>query len=70
MAFLNEVEEGGTTHFTNLSIGVTPKPGALLMWNNALPDGTPNENTLHAGTPVTKGEKYIITKWYRTRRHT
>ena len=48
MAFLNEVEEGGTTHFTNLSIGVTPKPGALLMWNNALPDGTPNENTLHA----------------------
>lgn len=69
MAFLNEVEEGGHTHFTNLGIGIEPKPGVLLIWNNAKPDGTPNMDTLHAGTPVVKGEKYIITKWYRTRQH-
>ncbi|MEO9463374.1 MAG: 2OG-Fe(II) oxygenase [Marinomonas sp.] len=68
MAFLNEVEEGGATEFTELGIGIQPKPGVLLIWNNASPDGVPNENTLHAGTPVTKGEKYIITKWYRTRK--
>ncbi len=69
MAFLNEVEEGGATHFVNVGIGIDPKPGVLLVWNNALPDGSPNEDTLHAGTPVTKGEKYVITKWYRTRKH-
>ena len=38
-----------------------------LLGRFALPDGTPNMDTLHAGTPVTKGVKYVITKWYRTR---
>ncbi len=67
MAYLNEVEEGGGTHFTEIGINIEPKPGVLLVWNNALPDGSPNKNTMHAGTPVVKGTKYIITKWYRTR---
>lgn len=67
MAFLNHVEEGGKTHFTNVGIEIEPKPGVLMVWNNALPDGTPNEGTMHAGTPVVKGAKYVITKWYRTR---
>lgn len=67
MVFLNEVEEGGETHFTEVGIKIAPKPGVLMLWNNALPDGTPNEGTMHAGTPVVKGAKYVITKWYRTR---
>ncbi|NVE94478.1 prolyl hydroxylase family protein [Altererythrobacter lutimaris] len=69
MVFLNDVEEGGETHFTEIGIKIEPKPGVLLVWNNALPDGTPNPDTIHAGTPVAKGTKYIITKWYRTRKH-
>ena len=68
MAFLNEVEEGGETHFTEVGIKIDPKPGVLLVWNNALPDGSPNEDTMHAGTPVIRGVKYVITKWYRTRK--
>lgn len=67
MVFLNNVEQGGETHFTEVGIKIEPKPGVLLIWNNALPDGRPNEDTKHAGTPVVKGTKYIITKWYRTR---
>ena len=67
MVFLNEVESGGETHFVNVGIKIQPKPGVLLLWNNALPDGSPNEGTLHAGTPVEAGIKYVITKWYRTR---
>jgi prolyl 4-hydroxylase len=67
MAFLNTVEEGGHTHFVNVGAMIEPKPGVLLIWNNARPDGSPNEDTLHAGTPVTKGVKYVLTKWYRTR---
>ena len=43
MAFLNEVEEGGETHFTEVGVKIEPKPGVLLVWNNALPDGSPNE---------------------------
>ncbi|WP_379921932.1 prolyl hydroxylase family protein [Erythrobacter sp. R86502] len=67
MAYLNTVEAGGRTAFTELGIEITPAPGVLLVWNNALPDGHPNEATLHAGLPVERGVKYIITKWYRTR---
>ena len=68
MLFLNKVEEGGATNFTNVGINIEPKPGVLLVWNNALPDGVPNEDTLHAGTPVDQGVKYVITRWYRTRK--
>ncbi|MEM9502191.1 MAG: 2OG-Fe(II) oxygenase [Pseudomonadota bacterium] len=68
MVYLNTVEEGGGTHFTELGINIEPKPGVLLVWNNAKLDGRPNESTMHAGTPVIKGSKYVITKWYRTRR--
>ncbi|RNJ61881.1 MAG: 2OG-Fe(II) oxygenase [Porphyrobacter sp. IPPAS B-1204] len=67
MAYLNAVEAGGATAFTHLGIQIEPKAGALLLWNNALPDGRPNEATLHAGLPVDRGVKYVITKWYRTR---
>ncbi len=68
MAFLNAVEAGGETQFVNVGVKITPKPGVLLVWNNALPDGSPNEDTLHAGCPVDAGIKYVITKWYRTRK--
>lgn len=67
MAYCNAVEAGGATAFTLLGLEIEPKPGVLLLWNNALPDGRPNEATLHAGSPVLKGAKYVITKWYRTR---
>ena len=67
MAYLNDVEEGGETEFPLLELSVTPKQGALLIWNNAHPDGSPNKNTLHAALPVIRGRKYVVTKWFRTR---
>ena len=68
MIYLNDVEEGGTTEFLRLGIGIPPQAGMLLCWNNARPDGVVNDATLHAATPVVRGQKYVITKWYRTRR--
>ncbi|MHA6334168.1 prolyl hydroxylase family protein [Qipengyuania sp. CAU 1752] len=70
MLFMNRVEAGGATRFVNVGIDVEPKPGVLLIWNNATPEGLPNEDTLHAGTPVQRGVKYVLTKWYRTRKFT
>ena len=70
MAFLNRVEEGGTTEFPRIGLSIPPQPGVLLAWNNMRPDGSPNPDTLHAGRPVVKGVKYIVTKWYRVRKWT
>lgn len=67
MAYLSDVEEGGATEFPYLDYSSRPVRGSLLIWNNMSPDGEPNIMTLHAGTPVVRGTKYIITKWYRTR---
>jgi prolyl 4-hydroxylase len=68
MAYLNDVEAGGITEFPRLGARVTPERGMLLVWNNALADGALNHDTLHAALPVEQGAKYVITKWFRTRR--
>jgi prolyl 4-hydroxylase len=68
MAFLNRVEGGGETDFPQLDIAIEPRPGTLLIWNNTDEDGVPNPWTLHAGNAVTRGVKYVITKWYRSGR--
>ncbi|MFC3174595.1 prolyl hydroxylase family protein [Novosphingobium bradum] len=67
MAYLSDVEEGGRTEFNRIGLSIPPQRGLLLVWNNALPDGSPNLDTMHAARPVERGTKYVITKWYRTR---
>jgi prolyl 4-hydroxylase len=68
MAYLNPVAEGGETDFPRLGIAVEPRAGMLLVWNNADKDGVPNEWTVHAGNPVARGAKYVVTRWYRAGR--
>ncbi|WP_068077069.1 prolyl hydroxylase family protein [Novosphingobium lentum] len=68
MAYLNDVEEGGSTDFPRVNLSVPPQAGALLVWNNMTPEGLPNDKALHAGRPVVRGVKYVLTKWYRARK--
>jgi prolyl 4-hydroxylase len=68
MVYLNDVEDGGVTAFTRLGVTIPPQAGSLLLWNNNLPGGTVNWDTMHAALPVVSGVKYIITKWFRGRR--
>lgn len=65
MVFLNEPEQGGETDFRELGLSIAPERGTLLTWNNMDRDGHKNPATLHAGTPVIAGKKYVITQWYR-----
>ncbi|MCL6249491.1 2OG-Fe(II) oxygenase [Altererythrobacter sp. KTW20L] len=67
MVYLNDVDEGGTTDFTDLGMAIEPKAGVLLLWNNTDAQGLPNHATIHAGRPVVRGAKYVITKWYRAK---
>lgn len=66
MIYLNDVEEGGETNFPDLNnYSIKPKKGMAVVWKNSNGQGTENPASLHAGTPVTKGKKIIITKWFR-----
>ena len=67
MIYLNEVPAGGGTRFKAISKTIHPEAGKLLIWNNRLPDGTPNGATLHQGMKVRKGCKYVLTRWSRER---
>jgi prolyl 4-hydroxylase len=65
MVYLNDGMEGGATRFLKLDHAVQPKAGMAVLWNNLHADGSPNRDTEHAGEPVTRGHKVIITKWFR-----
>jgi prolyl 4-hydroxylase len=65
MIYLNKVEEGGGTRFRKLAKTFTPETGMAVIWNSLTPEGDPNPFTIHHGTKVRKGEKFVITKWFR-----
>lgn len=66
MVYLNDVEEGGETYFKYLKLKLKPKRGMLVTWNNLYKNGIPNLKTMHEACPPISGNKYIITKWWRS----
>lgn len=65
LVYLNEGYEGGETHFPRLNWSFKGKPGdALIFWNISA-GGERERNSLHAGRPVTAGEKWLLSKWVR-----
>jgi len=69
MIYLNNVQEGGCTFMKELDYRVKPERGKALLWYNLKSNGDVNPHTLHAGEPIIKGEKYIITKWFRIKKY-
>lgn len=63
-AYLNDVEAGGNTAFPILGVSVRPERGKAVRFTNTHPDGKPNPDTLHAGLPVIRGEKWLATLWF------
>lgn len=66
MIYLNDVEQGGETYFKHLKLRIKPKKGMLIAWNNLYRNGLPNLKTMHEACPPISGNKYIITKWFRS----
>lgn len=67
MLYLNQPEDGGATRFKAICKTIQPETGKLILWNNLLADGSPNDATLHQGMKVRRGTKYVLTQWYRER---
>ncbi len=65
--YLNTVDAGGETDFPRLALRVQPQKGKALAFLNCDTTGKPNPDTLHAGLPVMRGEKWLVTLWFRER---
>lgn len=63
IVYLHEPEQGGGTIFPDINLEVIPKKGNAVFFSYEEP--TPESKTLHGGSPVIKGEKWIATKWLR-----
>jgi prolyl 4-hydroxylase len=61
--YLNTPEQGGGTEFPEVGLTVSARRGSAVYF--AYEGGDPN--SLHAGLPVIRGEKWIATKWLRER---
>lgn len=68
MVYLNDVEEGGTTKFPLINLDIVPKKGTAIIWYNLDKNNNRNKYSNHSGSPIIKGEKYIITKWFREKK--
>lgn len=66
-AYLNTVEGGGETEFPRLGLKIGPRRCGGVLFRNVDLDGKPDAATLHAGCPVTGGEKWLATLWIRER---
>jgi prolyl 4-hydroxylase len=65
--YLNTPEAGGETVFPYANYAVQPKKGDAVLFYNLTPDGEVDPHSLHGGSPVKAGEKWIMTKWIRER---
>jgi len=63
--YLNEGMRGGATSFPHVGVQVRPRLGSAVVFANLRPDGQPDPNSLHAGEPVSFGEKWLATSWIR-----
>lgn len=67
LIYVQEPEEGGETIFTEMGLSIRPRRGSAIIWSNLASDGAPNPYTRHASTPVVKGQKVVLTKWFNQR---
>jgi prolyl 4-hydroxylase len=63
--YLNDVEGGGGTIFPELGLEFLPEKGAALMFASMTREGALQPQSLHGGSPVTSGVKWIATRWIR-----
>jgi prolyl 4-hydroxylase len=61
--YLNTPTAGGSTIFPDIGLDVAPVKGNAVFFSYDRPH--PSTQTLHGGSPVVEGEKWVATKWLR-----
>ncbi|MFG6416911.1 2OG-Fe(II) oxygenase [Roseateles sp. DC23W] len=61
--YLNTPTAGGSTIFPDIGLDVAPLKGHAVFFSYDRPH--PSTQSLHGGSPVLDGEKWVATKWLR-----
>lgn len=64
--YLNTPAQGGSTSFPDIGLDVLPRKGSALFFS--YPIAAAASLTLHGGSEVLAGEKWVATKWLRQAR--
>jgi len=69
LIYLNDDFEDGQTYFKNLNQKFKVKPGGAIVFYPLASDSNKcHPKALHAGLPVSSGEKWIANLWFRERK--
>jgi hypothetical protein len=67
LVYLNDDFEGGETEFPKLGIKFRGRAGEALVFDNVGANGIGDMNTVHAGLPPLRGEKWLLSQWIRSK---
>jgi hypothetical protein len=68
LVWLNDDYAGGETYFINAKMNLRGAAGDAVVFHNCnAVTGAPDRETLHAGLPVTSGQKWLLSKWFRAK---
>ena len=65
LLYLNDDMTGGATLFPKLDVSVQPVKGTLLVFDNCDQQGEFYPDSLHSGSAVEQGEKWVLSCWFR-----
>jgi prolyl 4-hydroxylase len=65
LVYLNDDFDGGETHFLKAGLTVRARAGDAILFANVDDEGRPNPEAVHAGLPVTRGVKFLASRWIR-----
>lgn len=67
VTYLNEDFDGAETVFPDLEVKFRGAPGDAIFFANVLTDGSPDYLTSHAALPPTRGRKWVLSQWIRSK---
>ncbi|WP_406672877.1 prolyl hydroxylase family protein [Natronospira sp.] len=65
--YLNDDYTGGETEFRDWQVSINPRSGQVLSFPSVDAGGEIDPASIHRGAPVSEGEKWIATLWFRGR---
>ncbi len=68
IVYLTDDFDGGETEFREWDLSLRPGRGDCISFSSVDAAGRPDPDSVHRGAPVTAGEKWIATLWFRSGR--